>query len=58
MEKKVILLLVCIAFTLTVNAQTVPPPVPPPPPPGLSIDGGIIFLLISGIFYGVKKLKE
>jgi len=31
---------------------------PPPPPPGLPIDGGVLFLLISGIVYAVKKIKE
>ena len=59
MEKKIsLILLACFALTLSVNAQAVPPPIPPPPPPGLPIDGGILFLLISGIFYGVRKLKR
>jgi len=59
MKKKIKLtLIVAIMFTAMVNGQAVPPPIPPPPPPGLPIDGGIIFLLISGIIYGVKKLKE
>lgn len=40
------------------NGQAVPPPIPPPPPPGLPIDGGILFLLIAGIFYGVKKTRD
>jgi hypothetical protein len=31
---------------------------PPPPPPGLPIDGGISFLVITGILYGVFKLRE
>lgn len=30
----------------------------PPPPPGLPIDGGILFLAISGIAFGVYKLKR
>ena len=29
-----------------------------PPPPGLPIDGGILFLAISGIAFGVYKLKR
>lgn len=58
-KKVILLLLVCFAFTLSVNAQGPPGPTPPPPPPpGLPIDGGIIFLLISGVYYGVKKLKK
>tara|TARA_B110000208_G_scaffold132743_1_gene160761 strand:+ start:171 stop:293 length:123 start_codon:yes stop_codon:yes gene_type:complete len=35
-----------------------PPPPPPPPPPGLPIEVGLLFLLIAGIVYGVKKLKN
>jgi len=31
---------------------------PPPPPPGLPIDGGLLFLLIAGVAYGVKKIKD
>tara|TARA_B110000977_G_scaffold126715_1_gene161977 strand:+ start:75 stop:212 length:138 start_codon:yes stop_codon:yes gene_type:complete len=40
---------------------TVPGPKPPPPvppPPGLPINSGLLFLLIAGIVYGVKKLKN
>lgn len=29
-----------------------------PPPPGLPIDGGISFLVITGILYGVFKLRD
>lgn len=42
--------------TLQAYGQAVPPPIPPPPPPGLPIDGGVIFLLLSGLVYGVKKV--
>jgi len=35
-----------------------PGPPPPPPPPGLPIDGGLLFLLIAAIVYGVKQLKN
>jgi len=31
---------------------------PPPTPPGLPIDGGLLFLLIAGVAYGVKKIKD
>ncbi|MCL7764137.1 hypothetical protein MPF19_11980 [Polaribacter sp. Z014] len=48
-----------LALTYIVNAQNVPRPAgPPPPPPGLAIDGGLIFLVVSGIIYGVKKVKN
>ncbi|WP_341221608.1 PID-CTERM protein-sorting domain-containing protein [Polaribacter atrinae] len=54
-----------LAFTFVISAQSVPapagpPPAPagPPPPPGLPIDGGLLFLVISGIIYGVKKVKN
>ena len=30
-------------------------PPPPTPPPGLPIDGGVLALLVAGLFYGVKK---
>ncbi|MGJ8759142.1 MAG: PID-CTERM protein-sorting domain-containing protein [Polaribacter sp.] len=47
-----------LAFTYVISAQNVPPPAGPPPPPGLAIDGGLIFLIVSGIIYGVKKVKD
>ena len=28
---------------------------PPPPPPGTPINNGLIFLLIAGVLYGIKK---
>lgn len=43
-----------LLFPLITMAQ-VPPP---PPPPGLPIDGGLLFLLIAGVAYGVKKIKD
>ncbi|SFV64915.1 hypothetical protein MNB_SUP05-5-1037 [hydrothermal vent metagenome] len=38
---------------LVMNAQP-----GPPPPVGLPIDGGIAFLLGSGIVYAVSKLRR
>ena len=37
-----------------------PPPQPKSPtnPPGLPIDGGLGYLLLSGIAYGVYQLKK
>ncbi len=35
-----------------------PPPPMPPPPPGLPIDGGLIFLIIAALLFGIyKKLR-
>ncbi|PHR73581.1 MAG: hypothetical protein COA67_02290 [Lutibacter sp.] len=34
------------------------PPCNPPNPPGLPIDGGAIFLLSSGLLYGVNRLRR
>jgi hypothetical protein len=36
----------------------VPPGVPPPNAPSLPIDGGLLFLVISAILFGIKKLKH
>jgi len=52
--KKLASLLLLLLFPLTMIAQGPPPP----PPPGLPIDGGLLFLLIAGMAYGVKKLKN
>jgi len=55
-KKKYFAFLIMLALTYIVNGQT-PPPAGPPPPPGLAIDGGLLFLVVSGIVYGVKKIK-
>jgi hypothetical protein len=39
-------------------SQKAPPPPAPPPNPGLPINGGIVYLLISGFIYGVYELKK
>lgn len=60
--KKLASLLLLLLFPLIMIAQGTglpgPGPPPPPTPPGLPIDGGLLFLLIAGIVYGVKKLKN
>ena len=59
MKKKLhFTLLLAVLFVCTLNAQIAPPGPPPPPPPGLSIDGGIFLLILSGLIYGVKKNNE
>ncbi len=52
-SKKLFLLVVIMTFTNTLFAAA-----PPPPPPGLPVDGGLGFLVVSGILYGVLKLRN
>jgi len=40
------------------SAQDTPPPPMPPPPPGLPVDGAVLFLLILGLIYGIKKQMD
>ena len=57
-SKKVKVFIVCFSFMLIgVVAYATDPP---PPPPGnvLPIDGGLSFLLISGVAYGIFELKR
>ena len=59
MKKKTYLaLLVMLLVAYISRGQVVPPPTPPPPPPGLPIDGGLVFLIASGILYGIKKSRD
>ena len=53
-KKKYLTLVLMLAFTAMLNAQGPPPP----PPPGLPISEGVLFLFVSGIIYGVNKLRE
>ncbi|ARV06766.1 hypothetical protein BTO04_08730 [Polaribacter sp. SA4-10] len=57
-KTKFFTLAIALFLTCILNGQIVPPPVPPPPPPGLPIDGGLFFLLVSGLIYGVRKIKK
>ena len=61
-NKRYIALFLMMVVVGVVNSQGGGPPGPGggvPPPPGLPIDGGLLFLLISGILYGVnKKIKS
>jgi hypothetical protein len=56
-KKKYIAFFTMLALTYVITGQ-VPQPAGPPPPPGLAIDGGLVFLVVSGILYGVKKVKK
>lgn len=50
---------VCFLFiSVSAYSYKVPPPPLPPPDPGLPIDGGLIYLFIAGVTYGVYKLKK
>lgn len=54
-KNKNILLLVALLFIAapTVFAQT--PPAPQQPPPQLPVDGGVVALVVAGLFYGIKR---
>ncbi|WP_129368058.1 PID-CTERM protein-sorting domain-containing protein [Lutibacter sp. HS1-25] len=66
MSKKINKILLCTLLVLNSfvgYSQVIPKPGDksgpvPPPPPGLPIDGGLGFLIISGIAYGVFELKR
>jgi hypothetical protein len=59
MKIKIYSTLLLLLLTWFANAQSVPTPsAGPPPPPGAPIDGGILLLFVTGVIYGVKKLKE
>jgi hypothetical protein len=61
-RKKVKLFILCFSFMLigVVAYSEITPPKPSaaPVPPGLPIDGGLSFLLISGVAYGIFELKR
>tara|TARA_R110002073_G_scaffold40547_6_gene115424 strand:- start:83865 stop:84056 length:192 start_codon:yes stop_codon:yes gene_type:complete len=63
MLKKYVTLVIFLSLLFTssemIAQKKVDPPSPaPPPPPGLPIDGGVALLLIAGVGYGIKKLRE
>ncbi|WP_179334395.1 PID-CTERM protein-sorting domain-containing protein [Winogradskyella costae] len=51
------ILVVFVSFASMAQGTTgsVPPPPAPPPPPGLPIDGGVVFLFILALSYGIYK---
>ena len=51
-SKKFFLLLIIFLTVNQIIAQ------PPPPPPGLDISGGLGYLLMAGILYGINKLRK
>tara|TARA_R110001632_G_scaffold38339_2_gene96517 strand:+ start:44268 stop:44447 length:180 start_codon:yes stop_codon:yes gene_type:complete len=59
MKKKYLFtILIAVFYSIIANCQGFPPPPPPPPPPGLPIDGGLIFLFIASLVYGIKKIRD
>jgi hypothetical protein len=54
------ILFVLISFVCLAQSPGggIPPPSKPPPPPGLPIDHALPFLVVAGLFYGVKKKIE
>ncbi len=55
------LLSFCLMFlSMTAFSQKTPPPPAPPPNPGneIPIDGGLTYLLLTGIAYGIFELKR
>jgi hypothetical protein len=48
-----------IIVLLSVQAFAAPGPPPPEvPPPGLPIDGGILFLVVAALGYGLFKINQ
>ena len=62
-KTKLTLLIAVISITTIIGQGP-----PPPPPPGCAslpegcpdapIDGGILYLLLAGVYIGVKKLRK
>ncbi|WP_250433551.1 hypothetical protein [Hanstruepera flava] len=57
-NKKIFASILFLLISFVCVAQTGPPPPQPPPPPGLPIDGGVIFTLILGLFYGAFRFLK
>ena len=55
--RKIVAIILLLLFPLITTAQGPPPP-PPPPPPGLPIDSGIVYLLLLGVAFGIRKVKD
>ncbi len=56
--RKIVAVILLLLFPLITMAQGPPPPVPPPPPPGLPVDSGIVYLLLLGVAFGIRKVKD
>jgi len=56
-KQKTFLLVIALFFTVSVlfAVEGGDGPPPPTPPVGLPVDGGVLALLVAGLFYGVRK---
>ncbi len=50
----VLLLLVC-PLVFSQGGNGTPPPPAQQPPPQLPVDGGLVALVVAGLFYGIKR---
>ena len=62
MRSKILTYLCCVVMMLSSISvfaeKDPPPPENQPPPPGLPIDGGISYLIIIGMAYGIYAIKK
>ena len=56
MNKRLILLLVLLSFQNVFSDSTPPPP--PTPPPGVSIDNGIVIMILIGVLFGCYAVRN
>ena len=55
--KKIVAIALLLIFPLIALSRD--PPTPGPPnPPGFPIDSGIAYLLLLGVAYGIRKIKN
>lgn len=50
-----LVVVLAVVFMMSSSPSIQEPPAPQAPPPGLPVDGGILILVASGLFYGIKK---
>ena len=50
-----LVVILAMVFIMSSSPSIQEPPAPQAPPPGLPVDGGILLLVISGLYYGIKK---
>ena len=62
MRRKILTYLCCAVMLLSSVSvfaeKDPPPPENQPPPPGLPIDGGLSYLLIAGVAFGVYAIRK
>ena len=57
-NKRIIASILFVLISVVCVAQSPPPPGTPPPGLVLPIDGGVLFGLFCGLFYGAVKLLK